>query len=517
MTASVSRQMPDATSVDALSMEGISKSYGTVQVLHDVDFTLRRGEIHGLVGENGAGKSTLVGIIAGDHTDFDGTMSLFGEEVRFANARAAQARGVVLIHQEPTGLPTLSVAENILAGKLPSRFGIVSKRALYARAAAALGELGTTLDVQVPLGQLTPAHRQLVEIARALLQSPKILILDEPTASLDASEAARLFAAMERVRDGGAAILFISHHLPEVLKMCDRVTILRDGRRVATVSSSETTEEALAATMIGRELAEVDRQGQRERALGEVGLAVEGLTVYPRLVDVSFEVRAGEILGVTGLLGAGQDELIRALFGFGMSSGSMRVWGKAYCPKSPSDALASGVALLTDDRQGNGLILDETISKNLALASSLRRPVALYRDRDEETMAKRLIAQLDIVPPRPRQHARALSGGNQQKVALGKWLRGDYRVLLLHEPTRGVDVGAKALIHKEVLRLAEQGMPIVVVSSDLREITALSDRVVVLHRGRIASVVDGKHASEDRLLTLAAGVSESLSETEVQS
>lgn len=494
----------DSAGRDVLVLTEIRKSYGPVEVLHGVDFRLRQGEVHALVGENGAGKSTLMSIIAGEQPDFGGSYSLYGEEVRLRNVRDAQASGIVLIHQHPTGLPPLSVAENVFAGDLPRRGGFVRWNVARRLARDALGELGLDLDVSQPLARLRPGQQQLVEIARALRQQPRVLILDEPTASLTASEKRRLFEAIARIKAGGTAVIFISHHLSEVFTVADCVTVMRDGRRVRTLLTSETSEDEVAFLMVGRELDPPD-DVQRPRT-GRRRLCVEALRVADRLRSVSFTADEGEVLGITGLLGAGQDELVGALFGTVVSTGTMTLDDEPYRPVSPAEAIGAGVALVTEDRQADGLLLDESIATNLALVASYRKRFALYRPGREQDEGRGTIDRLGVVPSDPRKPVRALSGGNQQKVAIGKWLRASHRLLILYEPTRGVDVGAKAQVHEIVRELARQGQTVLLVSSDLPEVAALADRVLVLHRGAVGAELAAGQVTDDRLLAISAGV-----------
>lgn len=490
-------------------MEQIHKSYGPVEVLKGVDFTLHPGRARALVGENGAGKSTLLKIIAGRDDEWSGTYQLRAKDVRFANVRAAQRAGIALIQQETISLPTLTVAENVLAGRIPRKGPFIDRRALHQQAEAALERLGISLDLHRPASSLNTAELQLVDIARALLNDPSVLLLDEPTASLPAEARDRLFGVVRRLLDDQKSIVFISHHLNEVFDLCDDVTVLRDGKVVADLSTRQSTPSEIAELMIGRELMEVDSQGAPGPRSANIVFSATGLVDGSALRGVDLEVHEGEILGVTGLLGAGQTELIAGILGERSTQGEMTYSGKPWKPKSVHQAISSGIAILTEDRKSDGLLLEEPITVNLGLASTFRKPWSVYRKRAEKRVADTLIDALQIKPATADIQVKSLSGGNQQKVALGKWLREPHKLIILHEPTRGVDIAAKALLHEQVRALAAQGASVLLVSSDLPEVVALSHRAVVLYRGRVSGVFENDSMNQQALLLAASNPTES--------
>ncbi|MGW3809299.1 sugar ABC transporter ATP-binding protein [Micromonospora sp. NPDC005113] len=496
-----------ATTTLAVRLRGIRKSYGPVEVLHGVDFSVEPGRARALVGENGAGKSTLLGVIAGKTDDWTGEYELRGSRVRFPSIKAAQQGGIALIHQETTCLPTLTVGENVLLGRLPRRLGLLDRKAAHEAAVRALGVLGVDLDVEAPASTLGTAELQLVDIARALLADPAVLLLDEPTASLPAEGRDRLFGVVRNLLARGTAVVFISHHLDEVFDICDDVTVLRDGHVVADLATSASSPAAVAELMIGHELAAVDHAAPERRPApaGDSVFTARDLADDEALQGIDLHVHAGEVLGVTGLLGAGQHHLVGAILGARRCRGTMTLKGRPWAPRSIRHAVDGGVGILTEDRKSDGLLLDEPVATNIGLASVLRRPFGRYRRSAERLAAARLVEELAVKLPSASAPVQSLSGGNQQKVALAKWLREPRDLLVLHEPTRGVDVGAKALIHERIRTLAEEGCAVLLVSSDLPEVVALADRAVVLRRGRVARTFDETGFSQQDLLSAASG------------
>ncbi len=491
-----------------VNLRDIRKSYGPVEVLKGVDFSLRPGRARALIGENGAGKSTLLKIIAGKSDDWRGTYELRDQPVRFGSVRAAQRAGIALIQQETISLPTLTVAENVLAGRLPRRGPFIDRKAMNELAETALARLGVSIDLYRPASRLNTAELQLIDIARALLGDPSVLLLDEPTASLPDEGRERLFSVVRKLLAEQKSIVFISHHLNEVFDLCEDVTILRDGKVVADVSTSTSDPASAAAQMIGRELIEVDSRSRAKTRSEEIRFEAKGLSDSSLLDGVDLRIHRGEIVGVTGLLGAGQAELIGCILGERRSSGTMTLKGTRWNPHSVHDAARRGVGVVTEDRKVDGLLLDESISTNLGLASTLLAPWALYRRKRERVAATEIIGRLDIKPPVPTMTVGSLSGGNQQKVALGKWLRRPLELMIPHEPTRGVDVAAKALLHEQIRALADAGTAVLLVSSDLPEIVALADRAVVLHRGRLSSIFEAESITQQNLLIAAFNAAE---------
>jgi ribose transport system ATP-binding protein len=501
-------------STTILRADGLSKAFSGVAVLHEVGIELRRGEIHALMGENGAGKSTLVKILSGVHAEHGGTIRIDGVETRFANVRDAERAGIAMIHQELNLVPELSVAENIFLGREPLIAGLVIDRRRMLKAARdLLRRLGIGIDPELRVSRLRVGEQQLVEIAKALSLEARMLIMDEPTSALSTAECRALFKVVRQLAAAGVAIIYITHRLDEVTELADRVTVLRDGRHVLTARMAETSREALIKAMVGRELADSGRG--RASSDGDVLLAVEGLSLdlpTPRgwkraLRDVSFELRRGEILGIGGLLGSGRTEILESIFGVdrGLRGGRILVDGVETAIASPADAHRHGVALITEDRKGNGLHLASSIRDNITLASLAQMSRFGLRAFEAETsLARRMVDTLGIRCASLEQTVTSLSGGNQQKVAIGKWLATEPRLLLLDEPTRGIDVGAKRDIYELIFSLAAQGMGILVVTSELPELLLLADRLLVMCEGRMTGTLTRAEATQEAVMRLAA-------------
>ncbi|RBY76030.1 sugar ABC transporter ATP-binding protein [Geodermatophilus sp. TF02-6] len=490
----------------ALEAAGIVKHFDGVLALGGAGLSVRRGEIHALLGENGAGKSTLIKVVTGLVAPDSGEIRRDGEEVRFSTVRAAHGAGVVALYQELSIVPTVSVAENVLLGEeTPSRGGVVSWRALNQRAGEQLARLNQRIPLRKLAGELSPVQQTMVAVARALATDARVLILDEPTASLTDTEITDLFAVLRRLRDEGVAIVYVSHRLEEVFELCDRLTIMRNGETIVTKPIAETTIDEVISTMVGRPHGLL--YPARDTATSEVVLEVSGLT-GSRVADVSFRAHAGEVLGIGGLAGSGRSELLRLLAGAQKRvSGAITVAGHEL-PHSlgVGRALDAGIALVPEERRSQGVILGDSIQDNIAVANlpAVSR-AGWVSNRAIAKIARSALADLQIKARGPRQAVGHLSGGNQQKVVLAKMLSRRPRVLLMDEPTRGIDVGTKAEIYRLIRRLAANGTTVIAVSSELPELIGLSDRIVVVHEGRVSGEVPAADADEETLLSYCYG------------
>jgi rhamnose transport system ATP-binding protein len=486
-----------------MQVQHISKSFGGVHALQDVHFEIFAGEVHAILGENGAGKSTLIKILTGVHPPDEGEMFFEGHPVRFAGTREAQEHGIAAIYQEPSLFPDLDVAENILVGRQPARrLGIDWKR-MYREAGALLRRLGVSIDPRTKARDLSVAQQQLVEIARALSINARVLIMDEPTSSLTLGEVEELFAIVRQLREAGTAIVFISHRLEELFALADRVTILRDGTYVDTRDMSDVTTEDLIRMMVGRTLGELFPKQAVEA--GEVVLEVEGLAREGSFSGVSFQLRRGEILGMSGLIGAGRTNVARAIFGTEpASAGTIKLDGKVVTINSPDTAMALGIGYVPEDRKEHGLVLKMSIASNITLpVLSHFASLGWLNETQEMQAAKEASKQLEVKMARVEQNAGELSGGNQQKVVLAKWLGTHPKVLILDEPTRGIDVGTKAAVHGLMSGLAAQGMAILMISSELPEVLGMSDRILVMHEGRLTGQFTRAEATQEKLMAAA--------------
>jgi D-xylose transport system ATP-binding protein len=489
-----------------LEMRGITKRFPGVLALDRVSFDLRPGEIHALVGENGAGKSTLMNILGGvyPHATYEGEIHVDGSERKFENVRASEKAGIAVVHQELSLVPEFDIAENVFLGREPHSFGIIRAEEIHSRAQKLLDDLHLKLDAHTPAGALGIGQQHLVEIAKALSREAHILVLDEPTAALTASEVEVLYRILRRLREHGSGMIYISHKLDEVFALADRITVLRDGRTVSTDDTSALDNGRLIARMVGREVSDIFPKSQR--VPGDVVFEARHVTVADRVVDVSLHVRRGEIVGIAGLVGAGRSELLMAIFGADPErrSGEFFVNGARVAIDAPNDAIAAGIGFVTEDRKRFGLLLEHTIVTNLTLAALKRISGPLVTDIDAETAAgNRSMQELRIKATSVFTVVGTLSGGNQQKVVLAKWLLTDPKVLLLDEPTRGIDVGAKQEIYAQITRLADEGMAIVLVSSELPEVLGLADRVLVLHEGRITGEFRREDATAEAVMKAA--------------
>jgi len=495
-------------------MRAIVKEFPGVRALDGVSFTLEKGEFHALVGENGAGKSTLMKVLSGVYPEgsFDGEVRVDDKVRHFSGIRDSEAAGIAIIFQELSLVKELTVGENIFLGREPSRFGVINWSELYHRSSKLLRDLHLAIDPRAKVGTLGIGQQQLVEIAKALSQNAKILVLDEPTAALTESEVETLFGILEKLRSKDVGLVYISHKLDEVFKMSDRITVLRDGRTVATHVASETNKDAVIAAMVGREVGDIFPESKHD--FGDIAVEVKDLTVYSveankKLVDnVTFSMRKGEVLGIAGLMGAGRTELLTAIFGAwqGRYEREIAIEGRAVDVDSPSDAIRHGIGFVTEDRKRFGLILEQTILDNMTLAALWRISGGPLTHRTRETVAASgPIRTLGIRAASSMTVTNTLSGGNQQKVVLGKWLLTNPKVLFLDEPTRGIDVGAKQEIYAEINKLASEGMAIVLVSSELPEVLGLSDRIIVLHEGRMTGEFTRADATPEKVMAAATG------------
>jgi rhamnose transport system ATP-binding protein len=489
----------------AAQLSGISKRFGATQALDGVSLELRPAEAHALVGENGAGKSTLVKICAGVHQPDSGRIEIDGTSVQIRGPAHARQLGIAVIHQEPRLFPDLSVAENVFLGHQPTtRMGSIDWASMRRGAERLFAQLEVSISATSPVRGLSMADQQLVEIAKALSLDARILIMDEPTASLSLHEVERLFSIVRPLRDRGLAILFVTHRLEEVFELCERATVLRDGKHVITAPVSELTPTGLIRHMVGRD---VSLFPPTATLPGDVLLEARGLTRGETFRDISFSVRAGEIVGFAGLIGAGRTEVARVLFGIDRADrGEVLLEGHPVAFDTPGAALRAGVAYVPEDRHQQGLVLDFPIAANVSLPILGRLFPRFFVDgKVERTLAEKYAGQFHVRMTDVDQLVSALSGGNQQKVVIAKWLATQPRVLILDEPTRGIDIGAKVEVHRIISELAAAGLGIMLISSDLPEVLAMSDRILVMHEGRLTAELSRAEATEERVMFAATG------------
>ena len=501
--------MQESTQTLTLRMRGVGKAFPGVRALDGVDFELRAGEVMALVGENGAGKSTLLKILAGVHQPDEGEIVVAGEVVEISDPQDSQRLNIAMIHQELNLAAHLSVAENVFVGREPrTRFGFVDFREMYRETRKLFEESLHTLDIdpRVEVSRLSIAQKQLVEIARALSLEADVIVMDEPTSSLSESEVKVLLELVCRLRDSGLAVIYVSHRLEEVFKVSDRVTVLRDGRLVGVQSTEETTPDEIVRMMVGRELEDLYGEAEETQS-SEAGLEVRDLILPGTPQGISFRARAGEIVGLSGLMGAGRTELARAVFGADpVDGGTVLVEGEEVLPGSPGRSIEAGIGYVPEDRKLQGLFLSMSVRENVTAASS--RHVGrggFIRFREDRRLAEESREQLEIRTSSVEQSVGNLSGGNQQKVVLAKWLAVRPKILILDEPTRGVDVGGKAEIYSLIRQMAQRGMALVVISSELPEVLGLSDRVLVMRQGMLVGELSGSEANEERVMALATG------------
>lgn len=490
----------------ALELRHIGKEFPGVIALQDVQFDLRPGEVHAVCGENGAGKSTLMKIVSGVYQPTRGEILRKGEAVTFRTPLDAEAAGIAIIHQELNLVPHLTVAENIYLAREPRRGFLVDRKRLRQDARQCLDRLGLTIQPEAIVRDLSVAQCQMVEIAKALSLNAEVLIMDEPTSSLTRKETDALFRVIRELRDAGVAIVYISHRLDELAEIVDRVTILRDGRYIMTERFADTSVDAIVALMVGRSLEEKFPE-RTSKPTEEVILQVDNLTRAGVFNDVSLTLRRGEILGFAGLMGAGRTEVARSIFGAEPAeSGIIQLEGKTLAIRSPGDAIAQGIAYLSEDRKGNGLAIKMNVAANMVLANmaAISSRFGIIDRRREKVAAQRYIDLLDIRTPSAEQIVRLLSGGNQQKIIIGKWLFSEARLMFFDEPTRGIDVGAKFAIYKIMDDLAARGIGVILISSELPEIMGMTDRVAVFREGRLSAVLNTRDTNQEEIMRFAS-------------
>ncbi|WP_309126826.1 sugar ABC transporter ATP-binding protein [Microbacterium sp.] len=490
-----------------LRVEGISKGFPGVQALKDVHLEVRSGEVLVLVGENGAGKSTLMKILSGIYTRDEGTITFEGEQVELTSPLQAQQLGITIIHQELNMMPDLTVAQNIYIGREPKNGPFLSERALNRRTEELLNRLDIKLDPRKKVGDLTVAEQQMVEIAKALSFNAKVLIMDEPTSALTDAEVETLFVLIEQLKQRGTGIVYISHRMDELRRLADRVSVLRDGAYIGSLEKSEISVPKIIEMMVGRVIDEGTRPEAREHLGDPVVLDVQGLSTKALLKDVSFQLHKGEILGFAGLMGAGRTETARAIIGADRKdSGTVTVAGKAVRIRQPEDAVKRGIGYLSEDRKLLGLMLEQDVTFNTVLASldSYANAIGWMGDRKAKNQTKDYVQQLRVKTPSVNQIVKLLSGGNQQKVVIARWLMRDCDILIFDEPTRGIDVGAKEEIYRLMQQLAASGKSIIVISSELPEILRVANRIAVFANGRITGTLRNEEASQEKIMQLAA-------------
>lgn len=490
-----------------IEMQKICKAFGQNQVLKDAGFHLGDGEVHALMGENGAGKSTLMKILTGVYTKDSGTILVDGSEVSYRNPQEAEKAGIVFIHQELNVLFDLTVEENLFLGKEITSFaGICDRKTMRNKADETLRMLGVSIPTNKVMSELSIGQQQMVEICKALMVDAKVIIMDEPTAALTQSETKVLFDVIHNLRTRGVSIVYISHRMEEIFELCDRITVLRDGSYVGTKKIVETDMNEIVKMMIGREIG--DRYPTRDFKTGEVIFRVEGLTKKGVFENISFSVNAGEVLGVSGLMGAGRTEIMQAIFGnLPYEQGTISLENKNCRIKNPEQAINLGIGFITEDRKSEGLMLEESIQKNITLTNMKRvaNKLGVLNKKTENELIAQAIKELQIRCFGPQHECYNLSGGNQQKVVFAKWIYTNPKLLILDEPTRGVDIGAKKEIYNIINKLAGQGVAIIMVSSELPEVLGMSDRIMVIREGTVRGILSKEEANQEKIMTLATG------------
>lgn len=489
-----------------VKMTGIKKSFGSNSVLRGVDFDIRAGEVHALMGENGAGKSTLMNILTGLHKADAGEIVIDGKQQLFANPKEAEDYGVSFIHQEMNTWPEMTVLENLFIGKeIKNKIGLIQTKKMKELANQTFHDLGVQLDLDKDVKDLSVGQQQMIEIAKSLMTNAQVIIMDEPTAALTEREIDVLFKTIHTLTEKNVSIIYISHRMEEIFKISDRITVMRDGVSIDTTMTKETTNDEVVRKMVGRDLE--DYYPTKHSKIGEVAFEAKGLTQNGRFKDITFNVKSGEIVGFSGLMGAGRTEIMRSIFGMDpLDEGEMILEGKKLTIKNPSAAIKEGIGFLTENRKEEGLVLDYSLRDNISLPSiDGFSKYGIIDTKAESDFSTMLMKRLNVKAVDEFDPASSLSGGNQQKVVLAKWIGIGSKVLILDEPTRGVDVGAKREIYQLMNELADRGVAIIMVSSDLPEILGVSDRVIVVHEGNIAGELSKQEATEEKIMKLATG------------
>lgn len=486
-----------------IEFKGVTKSFSEVSVLKDINLIIRRGEVHALMGENGAGKSTLMKILSGIYLPTKGEVIFKGVSINFTNPRDALLNGISMIHQELSTIKDLTIAENIFLGREPSKYGLINYHEMIIRTKEMLDAIGVNLDPKIKMRKLKVSDMQMVEICKAVSYNAEVIIMDEPTSAVTDREVEKLFAVIRDLKQQGKAIIYISHKMKEIFRICDTITVLRDGEIISTKPAKETNNEELISMMVGRELNEI--YPEKSNRPGEVLLSVKNLSKKGLFKNVSFEVRKGEILGIAGLMGAGRTEVVESIFGiYKIDSGHIEIDNKKVNIKNTTDAIKNGIALVTEDRKEQGLAICRSVKENITISSL--RDITKFGFLDKSSENKRVdsyIKLLRIKLTSKHQEVSQLSGGNQQKVVMAKWLMTRPRILILDEPTRGIDIGAKAEIYKLMTTFANEGYAIICISSELPEILGLSDRIVVFSNGEVTGELTRKEATQKKIMDYA--------------
>lgn len=495
--------MKEVNILNLLEMKQIEKSFNTVKVLHGVDLVVKAGTVHALMGENGAGKSTLMKALAGIHKPDKGTIFIDGQQVEITNPKHSQALGVAMIHQELSPIPEMTVAENIYLGREPGKGGFIDYTQMYKQTEELLRSLKVEISPKVKVGSLKVADQQLVEIAKAISLNAKIIIMDEPTSAITDKEVDNLFAIIRDLKEQGKGMIYISHKMDEIFKISDDITILRDGHYVNTWKAADIDSDTLIKNMVGRELTDIYPKEDVE--IKEILLEVKNFSQKNKFENISFNVKCGEIFGISGLVGAGRTELMHALFGLTkLDEGELIYKGKTLHINKPADAIKNGIAYVTEDRKDEGLVLEMSVGQNITLASMKDMSTGLFvKDNIEKKAVKEQINKLRIKLASSRQLVKSLSGGNQQKVVLGKWMMKNPELLILDEPTRGIDVGAKAEIYKLMGEYVSKGNAIIMISSEMPEVMGLADRILVLSNGKTGGEIQRAEFGQEQIMKMA--------------